>query len=85
MQLFDLATNQPAKLIDFGHISVDLRKKLIGMGMKKHCVFTVLRKAPLHGPWHIKVNHTDFTVRMNEIGSLNVEPINTSMKDASHD
>lgn len=73
MRLMDLKTNCPATLLTYGDLAIELRKKLISMGLRQRSQFTITRKAPLHGPWQIKVKNSSFTVRIDDIKNITVK------------
>jgi Fe2+ transport system protein FeoA len=50
----------------------DLRRKLINLGLHRQAILTILRKAPLNGPWQLQVDKTSFSIRPHYIADIHV-------------
>jgi Fe2+ transport system protein FeoA len=72
MYLHELKIGSRAKVLDYNHIPSDLRRKLINLGLHRQAILTILRKAPLNGPWQLQVDKTSFSIRPHYISDIHV-------------
>ncbi|GLT17399.1 iron transporter FeoA [Vibrio zhanjiangensis] len=73
MKLSHLTQGQKATIIGFSHLSSDVRKKLMIMGLLPNTPVTLIRKAPMGDPLQVEVRGVSLAVRTNIADSIVVE------------
>jgi ferrous iron transport protein A len=70
-----------ARVVGYGRSDKEYRRKLLSMGLTRGTEFRFVKRAPLGDPVEIEVRGFSLTLRSNEAGSLEIEPIE---KEATH-
>ncbi|MEO0318229.1 MAG: hypothetical protein RL404_1906 [Pseudomonadota bacterium] len=75
--LRQLATGESATIV---HLDVDLelRKRLVALGMRVGKVVKVIRRAAFGGPIHIRIGTTEIILRTAEAARISVTPYATA-------
>ncbi|PMH41925.1 iron transporter FeoA [Vibrio sp. 10N.286.49.B3] len=73
MKLSELMIGTEAKVITFGELSNDIRKKLMVMGLLPNTTIKLLRRAPMGDPLQIEVRGVSLAVRENIAALIDVE------------
>ncbi len=75
MTLSELAPGQSATICSFSHMTSDVRKKLMIMGMLPQTHVTVLRKAPFGDPLQVQVRGVSLALRNTIASQIEVEVV----------
>lgn len=73
MKLSQLQQGQKATITGFEHLSNDIRKKLMVMGLLPQTPVTLIRRAPMGDPLQVEVRGVSLAVRSKIAESVNVE------------
>ena len=71
--LRDMKEGDWGRIADYGQTFLPYRQKLLAMGLTPGTEFRIVRIAPLGDPVEIRVRGTDFSLRRDEVASLNIE------------
>jgi len=73
MTLSQLKGGQSGRIISFNHLSNDVRKRLMVMGLLPRTTFTLVRRAPMGDPLQLEVRGVSIAVRESIAESIEVE------------
>ncbi|KHT45138.1 FeoA family protein [Vibrio sinaloensis] len=73
MTLSELQQGQKAIITGFNELSIDVRKKLMVMGLLPQTSVTLIRRAPMGDPLQVEVRGVSLAVRENIAGAISVE------------
>ncbi|WED25700.1 ferrous iron transport protein A [Vibrio sp. DW001] len=75
MKLSELKDGQSAKIRAFSNLTLELRKKLMVMGVLPNTEVKVIRRAPMGDPIQVRVRGMSLAVRKNIASEIDVEAI----------
>jgi len=75
MVLSELKDGQSAKVLAFSGLSIDLKKKLMVMGMLPKTEVKMIRRAPMGDPLQVEVRGVSLAVRNNIASEIYVEEL----------
>lgn len=73
MTLSELQQGQKAIITGFNELSIDVRKKLMVMGLLPQTSVTLIRRAPMGDPLQVEVRGVSLAVRENIASVISVE------------
>ncbi|CAK4067125.1 FeoA family protein [Vibrio sp. MarTm2] len=73
MTLSELQQGQKAIITGFNELSIDVRKKLMVMGLLPQTSVTLIRRAPMGDPLQVEVRGVSLAVRENIASAISVE------------
>jgi ferrous iron transport protein A len=73
MKLSQLQTGQQAQITGFTHLSDDVRKRLMVMGLLPETPISLVRRAPLGDPLQVEVRGVLLAVREKIAAAIEVE------------
>lgn len=73
MKLSDLSEGQTAEIRSFKKLPVEVRKRLMIMGLLPNTRVTLMRRAPMGDPLQIEVRGVSLAVRERIASSIEVE------------
>lgn len=73
MRLSELKDGQQAKVSAFVGLSVDLKKKLMVMGVLPNTDVRVIRRAPMGDPLQVEVRGVSLAIRKNIAAEIEIE------------
>ncbi|KGY07920.1 ferrous iron transport protein A [Vibrio sinaloensis] len=73
MTLSELQQGQKAIITGFNELSIDVRKKLMVMGLLPQTSVTLIRRAPMGDPLQVEVRGVSLVVRENIASAISVE------------
>lgn len=73
MNFNELNIGQLARVRNYGAISKAFQNKLLALGLHRNAPFKVVRRAPLGDPVQVQVHNTSFSVRMQDVATIEVD------------
>lgn len=73
MKLSELKDGESAKVLAFSNLTLELRKKLMVMGVLPNTDLKVIRRAPMGDPIQVRVRGMSLAVRKNIASEIEVE------------
>ena len=73
IKLSELKMGESGRVVSLTGISVDIRKKLMAMGLLPNTTVTLVRSAPLGDPLQLKVREVNIAMRKKMAESIEVE------------
>lgn len=75
MKLREIKPGGQGRIIGYGSAAPAYRQKLLGMGLIRGRVFTLLRAAPMGDPVELSIDGSHVTLRKAEADALDVEMV----------
>ena len=78
MTLNDLKHQQQGRIdrLETSHHGIALTRRLAAMGLVPEMIVTLIRKAPLGGPLHVRLGSTtEIALRRSEAACIRVRPV----------
>ncbi|MCG3730446.1 ferrous iron transport protein A [Vibrio cincinnatiensis] len=75
MKLSELKAGESGLIIALNELSIDIRKKLMVMGLLPNTQVTLIRRAPMGDPLQIEVRGVSIAVRESIASAVEVEKV----------